>query len=470
MANKKNSKNNQNNCPTNNNINIIQCNLDRSYNSYQELLQYLEDNSCDIALISEPYVGKALIIKTPPGYDVHQFPADDEHPMKAAIIINKTLGYTLGISQFSSTNLATMLIKIGNRNIYISSVYVEPNEDKNNTILKLERFIDCTKDSHRIIGGNFNGWHQVWGSPKANKRGIDVMNLIINKELTVCNIGEAPTFENITHGKLRQSIIDRTIATPNLSNQIHQWKVSGDVCTTSQHNAISYILALDHKPSRNKSQTTYKYNTNDVYWDIFTTQLTKGLEAAMLTNTDDIAAFGQTALDEYIDKITKTIQTTCKRLFPTKRKFPTRAPFWNDKLEQLKSQLFKIHHNISTNKSRGMPYEELQKEQGEKAKEYSAAIRQESTAHFRNFCSFQGKENVFSLTNRLLKCAPPRKPPATLYIDGKYTNNAQDTAAAIIQKFFPDNDRSEDNPTQEKNQTRLMQHPRYSKRPTLFGG
>ncbi|XP_072948357.1 uncharacterized protein [Epargyreus clarus] len=61
-----------------------------------------------------------------------------------------------------------------------------------------------------------------------------------------------------------------------------------------------------------------------------------------------------------------------------------------------------------------------------------------STEHFRTFCSRQGKEDVWSLTNRLLKCSPQPTPPTTLNIgNNHFTKSSEESANALLDKFYP---------------------------------
>ncbi|KAG6465903.1 hypothetical protein O3G_MSEX015484 [Manduca sexta] len=280
----------------------------------------------------------------------------------------------------------------------------------------------------------------MWGSSKNNKRGNELINMFVSNDLAICNTGNSPTFSTITHGTSRQSIIDLTLASESLACRINQWTVdtSKEVCPSSQHHAIQYRLELHQLPPKNKTQTTFKYHTKDADWDSFAHQLNINMNRANLTDATIINTLNKDQLETYIHKITKTIQDTCVKKLPTKSKYRTHAPWWTEELEQLKLQLIQLHHEISRHKHRGLPLDALINERDDKAKEYSTTIRSTSTAHFREFCNRQGKENVWSLTNRLLKNAPAPKPPATMRIDGKHTTSAQSTAAALLNKFFPD--------------------------------
>ncbi|XP_072932554.1 uncharacterized protein [Epargyreus clarus] len=58
---------------------------------------------------------------------------------------------------------------------------------------------------------------------------------------------------------------------------------------------------------------------------------------------------------------------------------------------------------------------------------------------FGNSAIKQGKENVWSLTNRLLKNSPQPTPCLTVYVgNSKHTSSTTDTAHALLDKFYPD--------------------------------
>ncbi|CAK1540866.1 unnamed protein product [Leptosia nina] len=70
---------------------------------------------------------------------------------------------------------------------------------------------------------------------------------------------------------------------------------------------------------------------------------------------------------------------------------------------------------------------------------YADKLKQTSTESFRSFCSLQTKENVWSLTNRLLKSRGFNPPPQTLRRkNNTYTTTAQETAQELLKHFYPD--------------------------------
>ncbi|OWR46200.1 hypothetical protein KGM_210575 [Danaus plexippus plexippus] len=58
-----------------------------------------------------------------------------------------------------------------------------------------------------------------------NARGRDIFDLSLIHDLQVCNVGNTPTFETITHGHARSSIIDITLVSSLIYEQVSDWKV-----------------------------------------------------------------------------------------------------------------------------------------------------------------------------------------------------------------------------------------------------
>ncbi|CAG5000382.1 unnamed protein product [Parnassius apollo] len=155
-------------------------------------------------------------------------------------------------------------------------------------------------------------------------------------------------------------------------------------------------------------------------------------------------------LEDYIISVTSAIQRTCDELLPrsTGRKY--RCPWWTDELESLKKQVIRNNHNIQKLRRQNKPLKDALLEKELLKTAYSKTFRETSTRNFRDFCERQRKEDVWSVTNRIIKSNPPPLPPATLKkCDGTYTNSSLETAQALLNKFFPDDDIN-DTPLQEE--------------------
>ncbi|XP_061381603.1 uncharacterized protein LOC133319823 [Danaus plexippus] len=250
-----------------------------------------------------------------------------------------------------------------------------------------------------------------------NARGRDIIDLSLIHDLQVCNVGNTPTFETITHGHARSSIIDITLVSSLIYGQVSDWKVNLDACPSSQHNAIDYTYTHSH--SQNKSQTsqhlnttTFLYKNNKANWRLFKESILTQFTSSD-TSELDIQALDTGQLESLIDTITECIHTACRDSMPVRSTgAKCKPPWWTETLE---------HKQLHTLRER-----------------YAAALKAESTSHFKEFCELQTKENVWSLTNRLLRESAPRRPAVTLKVGDRYTTDTAETAKALLDHFYPD--------------------------------
>ncbi|CAK1549481.1 unnamed protein product [Leptosia nina] len=372
-------------------------------------------------------------------YTLYQFPTS--RPTLAALAIRKNTVSTLGISSHSTSNLCIVQCRdsTSNRKIFLISVYIEPRHDPYNTLANLEQFILCNNNASFLICGDFNGWHGLWGSRANNDRGDLIFDLICNNNFIIHNTGNSPTFHTVTHQLPRESIIDLTL-TSNCSHiHINNWSVNSGLIVSSDHFPITFKVSFNNIAlTKNKKLSTFRYNTAFIRWkdiqDKFADEV--GRE---LPSVETINSANSHDLDNIINKLTSTLQKTCDKLLPRSRHAPPKAPFWNENLQSLKEKVLHAHHRLCRFVRRKLPLNNVIVERDRARREYSTAFCAASTEHFREFCTRQTKEDVWSVTNRLIKTKPLSQPPSTLRLsDGSYTSSTHDTADALIRNFFPD--------------------------------
>ncbi|CAG5057083.1 unnamed protein product [Parnassius apollo] len=254
----------------------------------------------------------------------------------------------------------------------------------------------------------------------------------------VCNVGNIPTFETVTHGRDRSSIIDLTFASGSIIDNILEWRVNLNISPISQHNAIDYCIDFDTSNTTHTYQnSTFLYKSNKACWPIFKDKLHTHMT---LTNIleHDISTLNVDDLEHIINELTNVIHSACRASMHVKsRGTKPKAPWWTKELEILKREVVDLHHQLHV-PSTGMPLEHILETRKQKKELYANKMREESTRHFREFCELQTKENVWSLTNRLLKNATLRRPPVTLNRGSTYTTDSQETAKALLDHFYPD--------------------------------
>ena len=433
-------KNKNNNKLSENKINrikFIQCNVGRSYSWHYEFTEHFVKGGYDVGIISEPHIGKGNEMKGIPGYCVFQNSANSDK-VKACIIVKQGLGSPMMLTQHSTPNISVVQLGIRGRRLIITSVYIEPDQDHGNTLAKLECLTKDLKRDWLIVGGDLNGWHTSWGSRKNNKRGDEIINLVTSNDLHVCNIGDTPTYKTIANGKIRSSIIDLTIASPNVFSKINDWNVNLSACPSSDHEAITFDFAFNPKKfNKNNKKSTFKYNTNKADWDKFNNKLLENLKRdnILQRNLENATIID---IDHFTKEFTEIVQKTCDSLFTKKKRMESFVPWWNEELQSLKLKVIHMHHRIQDLVKSKKSIANALKEREELKDKYANAISKASKENFREFCSRQGKEDVWAVTNRLLKSTVKFKPPSTLSLNGVHTKSSKDTANLLLSTFFPD--------------------------------
>ncbi|XP_045458125.1 uncharacterized protein LOC123668438 [Melitaea cinxia] len=403
-----------------------------------------------IALVSEPYLGSRKEVKLPYGYPLYIFQFPTNSSSVRACIISKPHVQLFGITEFSSSDLCVVRTQIGHSQLHIASIYIPPRHDHSDTLTLIEHFLQHNTHTQCILGGDLNGWNPLWGSDRRNARGVRVEELADAYGLYVCNTGSTPTFEAFTNGRTRSSIIDITLATYPIHNYITDWKVNMEACPSSQHNAIDYTLNYNPSHSYNTTRqhtnsSTFLYKSHKANWSKFKSSL-----STLMTNTDildtQVGTLDREDLELLITHITEIIHTACKESMPIRASdSKARPPWWSESLESRKREVIGLHRALHAAKRDGQPTDSLASQLHDLKNIYASELRSESTTKFREFCELQTKENVWSLTNRLLKESGPRRPPTSLKIDSRFTTDEKDTAQALLDNFYP-NDTSDSHP------------------------
>ncbi|XP_048004290.1 uncharacterized protein LOC125240440 [Leguminivora glycinivorella] len=273
-------------------------------------------------------------MKAPPGFTTYQFALPDR-PTRAAICIGNNFISTLGVTQFSNPNLCIVqLTEQSGKKMYLTSIYVEPINDANDTLKGLEAFLRETADSTHIIAGDFNGWHSLWNCPKNNARGNVVSDMVIINDLTVCNTGSNPTFEVITASGPRVSIIDLTLLKSQPPHghraiKVLDWKVDTNICPSSDHHAITFTVSTaPHKSAlfKNKAKlSTFRYDTSRVNWEEMADEFKTKL-SPVIPSVEHIMSCTEDQLDAEITHVTEGIIKICDELLPRSKGPPTRPP------------------------------------------------------------------------------------------------------------------------------------------------
>ena len=88
-----------------------------------------------------------------------------------------------------------------------------------------------------IIAGDFNAKSPMWSSPAEGRRGAILTDWIEQKDLTILNRGDRPTFERNGRG----SFIDLTMCTTDMACKVGDWRVLREE-TLGCHKILGYTI------------------------------------------------------------------------------------------------------------------------------------------------------------------------------------------------------------------------------------
>ena len=419
-------------------LKVLQANVARSQKAQHEFIRHFMESDHSVALLCEPYIGRGPEVHNIVGLDIYQFTTNGR-PVKACVLIKQEVEGVLGATQYSTPNLAVVQAKVAQRHYMFASIYIEPDVDESLTLDALNKLLFDNSRTPIIIGGDVNASHQEWGCLEADDRGDALSAMAASYQLGVLNMGAHPTFETIRGGAHLSSIVDVSMASDSVQHLIKGWRVRDDVCVSSDHHAIEFsVLTGDRRVGRPRS-STYLFNNKIADWKAFEESVQQKMRVSTLLDMD-LDAMDGVSLDEFTVSITDVIRDACFTTMRLRGHAKPYNPWWSDVLERHKRNVLSIHHRLNQKKSRNIDItNEIRDMRASKAA-YAAAIRRASSSNFREFCAKQNKENVWSLTSRLIKDAPTQRPPSTLKLATGYTTSAQQTADELNKHFYPDDD------------------------------
>ncbi|XP_064214106.1 uncharacterized protein LOC135266775 [Tribolium castaneum] len=186
-------------------IKVLQCNLNRSREAFQLLHGTVHDRQIDIAVVAEP--NKKLSEMGPWTLDRRK---------------------DVAIRQFNKAealrkHIGNGFVGVEYRGYALYGCYISPNstlDEFKQLLRELEGHLNSSGEEC-IIVGDFNAKSPAWGSKKEDERGRILMDWIAQRDYTIQNTGDEPTFvrgESVSN-------IDLTITSTGLADKIKNWKV-----------------------------------------------------------------------------------------------------------------------------------------------------------------------------------------------------------------------------------------------------
>ena len=425
---------------------ILQVNLGKCHKAHLELTDWMSRTEVDVALVQEPYTGASNQALGICGYTVVQN-GDLNNRNKTAIYIRNTARISFThLSHLGNPNVCPVELKLeGQENIVMVSCYVEPEDEVGIPNLRFleQKILGLRK--RKIICGDFNARSISWGDRVNSRRGNEVEEILNFHDLILANNGNTPTFERILNQRYINSFIDLTMISPQILPKILDWKVNLEAVHSSDHNAISFTIKdiLSKKPM---AKSTRKYDTQkipDQQWDFFRDQLKHAIEDNGITSAavKDIQTHDD--LEDITIRITQVLTSTCKKVFPKRRKAKRPgAPWMTDEVLQAKDKVKRCKIVLQKKKRQGFPIDDQDILRLRSAKESYARILQETnTDSFKQKVAECDIRDPWDFVNKVVKGRTQQLPDTLLRFPSGYPSNEKENAEKILAHFYEE-DRS----------------------------
>ena len=387
--------------------------LHRNHNKGKSQIKY----SGSISLIQEPYFNARNFKVQGFSKDLKLFVGTNNSKLRACIVVSKNIDAWL-INQFSNEDMVTIGIKQNNNiNIYCSVYlpYDSPSPPPSDSLIKLVDHCRA-KGWGIIIGSDANSWNQVWGSSDNNPRGTALLDWILGTQLHIVNKGNKPTFNDIR----REQVIDITLCSNNIVDNIENWHVSNDV-TLSDHNRIEFDFILEHADN---SDDTYR-NIKKTNWSTFKNELKENFQDSGSEDIDTMA----TELEEAIFKFYLIISNLLKL---KKNKKP---PWWNKDLTTLQKRVHSTRIKCNRYKT-----PENQEEHNSFKRDYKYKIRKAKEEGWQKFCTELEDLTSAARLQKTLKQGKKQMLGTYKKPDGSYTETPEETLKLLLDTHFPDSE------------------------------
>jgi hypothetical protein len=243
-------------------LKIAQINAQRSRGAAVNLELLINKLNVDILCVQEPYTHKGKVRGyTTPGLRVIE--PKRENSSVAAVVRDSKMDVFQN-SSLKTEHLQYFQVTTESESLYIVNVYCQYSMPISSMLNNLKLVLNKISGNQIIIMMDANAKSEWWFSKESDDREREVEEFIAAHRLRVVNEpNNPPTFMTTR----RESNIDITLTSENLTRSVKDWKV--DVaCTTSDHNLILFNIVNQDK-IKNTWTTQESYNMKRANWDKF---------------------------------------------------------------------------------------------------------------------------------------------------------------------------------------------------------
>lgn len=417
-------------------VKIMQLNTAKRAEAHNELEIITNKKEVDILLLQEPARIKKNLRKISNGVTFSDgtkgelvprasiWVSNDLNPNKNAIQLNDFVERDM-----VTINLRTQTTEGSWSDFILCSVYMPARNDEGETIpnpisKKLEELVNYVKSKNLkiIIATDSNSHHEFWGDKRTDNRGISIIDLITEGDLTILNNSNTPTFTS----HVGSSCIDLTIVSFNTFDLVSGWRVEQEY-NFSDHKAIKFSIK-NAKHDIKKHRVIKKTN-----WKRYT-QLLESKQGAF--DTDQPTSIRE--LEHLSKELNKAIIASYESSCRLKR-IKHKDKDWCDEklLEKRKEVRAAFNHTKKTSLSIQAKAKALAKFKTKRDK-YKKTLRKGKRESWKRFTSSLEKVSDIAKLQKILDNKSPPKLSSLLKEDGTFTKTEKETSDVIMKACFPD--------------------------------
>ena len=432
-------------------IKIGQINTRHCATAMKEVNKLVAELQLDIICLQEPYSRRGKIPYFPPNF---QIASTGEHPMSAIIVANRNIHSTL-VTQFSDEWATCLEIKSFIGTFILVSLYFQYRDRDIQPYLNRIRLICNAYRSKRIIlTADANAKSTLWDSPITDKRGDELVALIMELNLEIVNQpGHLPTFCNETGA---EAFLDVTLATKDVIHEISDWRV-GDGLTVSDHNLI--LFSIGGKSLNIMKENENHYNLSKTNWEK-TARLINPPEIYSGCNIDDIASQITANIQEALSKSTPKIRSNKKN---------GNTNFWNMKLENLRQDMRIKRRKYQKCRDLIIRQEKLLLYREAKEK-YELEIKNVKITKWEKFVNENLKRDPWGLPYKIMmeKIKSPTVLRTLVKENGESTTGWTESVEYLMDKLLPNDDEENETEIHRTIRRKLMENYDVSEEAASF--
>ena len=436
-------------------LGVLQANLRKSPETQLSLLNDRSLQSCDLLMISEPYLflmndtvcSHTHANWTPLWPSQRHPPFGGLRPHRSMIWVNKKTFPHRQID-IASADIAAVLLFTPSPTLAIS-VYIPPGRGCEGT-RTLTRGLDAIREAHQrvqceygdnidtLIVGDFNRHDQLWGGNQMatrNRQGEaePIVLLMADWGLTSLLPRGIFTREEGPH----RSTIDLVLASTDLSRRVTPCRIH-PVEHGSDHRAIETTFQCEAPPTL---PPTARFSFREAPWADINREL-RDLEAEVIDITDS------PELDATVGRLTGRISAAIRQLVPVARPSPYGKRWWNPELTVLRNSYTWARNRRTQARRYGVDLAALEDTASYLRKQYHRAIRDAKRRHWKEF--LDNTENIWKAARYLQPGDQSMGIVPTLRSGDQTINDDQGKAHALLETFFPPLPNIQDEPPRDR--------------------